>query len=111
MRSFVWIGCAAALLFGEGVQAASVENGKRVYMQAGCWQCHGTVGQGAVSGPRIAPDPMPQEALAAFLRSSSRAMPPYRESVLSNAEVADIHAYLLSIPRPPDVKDLPLLNQ
>ena len=83
---------------------------KRAFMKAGCWQCHGTVGQGAVTGPRLAPDPMPYETFAAFVRTSSRAMPPYREKVLSEADLADIYAYLQSVPRPPEVKSLPLLH-
>ena len=90
--------------------AASAENGKRVFMQAGCWQCHGTVGQGGAAGPKIAPAPLPYDALAAFVRTTNRAMPPYRETVLSNADLADIHAYLESIPKPPAVDSLPLLR-
>jgi len=38
-------------------------------------------------------------------------MPPYVSKVLSNAELADIRAYLASIPEPPPVKSIPLLNQ
>jgi mono/diheme cytochrome c family protein len=91
-------------------QAASAENGKVVFMKFGCWQCHGTQGQGAISGPRLAPDPLPFEALSSFVRTTSRAMPPYREKVLSNADLADIYAYLQSIPKSPDYKDIPLLN-
>ena len=90
--------------------AGSAENGQRVYMRVGCWQCHGTVGQGGTAGPRIAPDPLPYEALAAFVRTTNRAMPPYREAVLPNDELADIYAYLQSIPKPPSAETLPLLK-
>jgi ubiquinol-cytochrome c reductase cytochrome c subunit len=90
--------------------AASAENGKRAYMRVGCWQCHGTVGQGGAAGPKIAPDPPAYETLAAFVRTTNRAMPPYREAVLSNADLADIHAYLESIPKPPAAESLPLLK-
>ena len=38
-------------------------------------------------------------------------MPPYREPVLSNGDIADIHAYLASVPKPADYKTIPLLNQ
>jgi hypothetical protein len=38
-------------------------------------------------------------------------MPPYRKAILSDADLADIYAYLQSIPKPPDVKSVPLLNQ
>ncbi|MEJ0079358.1 MAG: cytochrome c [Alphaproteobacteria bacterium] len=90
--------------------AASAENGKRVFMRVGCWQCHGTVGQGGTAGPKIAPYPLPYETLAAFVRTTNRAMPPYREAVLPNDELADIYAYLQSIPKPPPADSLPLLK-
>jgi mono/diheme cytochrome c family protein len=53
---------------------------------------------------------MPFETLAAFVRTSSRQMPPFHVKVLSDADLADIYAYLQSIPKPPDVKSLPQLN-
>ena len=101
----------AALMFAGGAAlAASAEKGKTVYMKFGCWGCHGTVGQGGVTGPKLAPDPMPYETFASFVRTTNRAMPPYREPVLSNADLADIHAYLASMPKPADYKTIPLLN-
>ena len=59
MKRIVCVGFAvAALTFGgAGALVASVDNGKKVYMTVGCWQCHGTVGQGSVTGPKIGPDP------------------------------------------------------
>jgi mono/diheme cytochrome c family protein len=91
--------------------AASAEHGKVIYMQKGCWECHGTQGQGASTGPRLAPNPIPYATLANFVRTSSRAMPPYRKEILSDDDLADIYAYLQSIPKAPDVKAIPLLNQ
>jgi mono/diheme cytochrome c family protein len=38
-------------------------------------------------------------------------MPPYTEKVLSDAQVADIHAYLASIPRGKAPADIPLLSR
>ena len=98
------LGCGTAL-------AASAEKGKTAYVQHGCWQCHGFQGQGANTGPKLAPDPIPIEAFTAFVRTTDRTMPPYTEAVLSNEELADIHAYLQSIPKPADSKSIPLLNQ
>jgi mono/diheme cytochrome c family protein len=97
-------------MHGEA-SAASAENGKRLFVKVGCYQCHGTQGQGGAAGPRLAPNPMPFEALSAFVRTTSRQMPPFREAVLSDADLADIYAYLQSIPKPPDPKSLPQLNQ
>jgi ubiquinol-cytochrome c reductase cytochrome c subunit len=111
---------AAGLLIGQGgvgydaALAASAEKGKAAYMKFGCWQCHGTQGQGSSitsAGKVLAPDPMPFEAFTAFVRTTNRAMPPYREAVLSNEDLADIYAYLQSIPKPADYKSIPLLKQ
>lgn len=91
-------------------QSASVERGRRLYMSIGCYQCHGTVGQGGTAGPRLAPGPMPLEALRVFLRNTARAMPAYPETILTDAGIADLHAYLASIPPAPRVGDLPALK-
>jgi ubiquinol-cytochrome c reductase cytochrome c subunit len=103
---------AAGLVLGSGpASAASAEKGKTLFVKHGCWQCHGFVGQGGGAGPKLAPGPMPLEAMANFIRNADRRMPPYREAVLSNGDLADIHAYLASIPAAPDPKTIPLLNQ
>jgi mono/diheme cytochrome c family protein len=103
---------AAGLVLGGGAAtAASAEKGQAAYMKFGCWGCHGTVGQGGITGPKLAPDPMPSEAFVAFVRTTNRAMPPYHEAVLSNEDLADIYAYVQSIPQGPDHKSIPLLTQ
>jgi|SRR3954466_3516618 mono/diheme cytochrome c family protein len=108
----VSLAALTALVLGHGAAlAASAENGKKAFVKAGCWQCHGTVGQGGVAGPKLAPDPMPQETFMSFVRTTNRAMPPYHEAILPDADLADIYAYLQSIPKGPDPKSIPLLNQ
>lgn len=106
---------AAGLAFGTGgALAASAEKGKAAYIKFGCWQCHGTMGQGSVAtsaGKALAPDPLPYEGFAAFVRSTNRTMPPYSEKILPNDDLADIYAYLASIPKGKDYKNIPLLNQ
>jgi mono/diheme cytochrome c family protein len=103
---------AASLVLGcGGAFAASAEKGKAAFIQHGCWQCHAFQGQGGVTGPHLAPDPIAEEAFTSFVRSSNRFMPPYPEAILSNADLADIYAYLKSIPKPADYKSIPLLNQ
>ncbi len=90
--------------------ASSIENGKALYMKVGCYQCHGTVGQGGTAGLKLAPGPLPLEQFTQFVHNTADAMPPYREQVLSDADLKDIHAYLASIPAPKPLKDYPLLN-
>ena len=79
-------------------------------MKYGCWSATARSGRAAITGPKLAPDPMPYETFVAFVRTTNRAMPPYRETVLPNEDLADIHAYLQSIPKPADYKSIPLLN-
>lgn len=104
---------AASICAGQGAFAASAEHGKLAFMQHGCWQCHGTQGQGSImtsGGKRLAPDPMPWEAFAGFVRSTNRAMPPFSEKILPDGDLEDIYAYLQSIPKPPDVNGISLLK-
>ena len=103
---------AAALALSNAATAAgNADKGKTAFVQHGCWQCHGFAGQGGVTGPKLAPNPISFDAMNAFVRNSNRAMPPYQKAVLSDADLADIHAYLQSIPAGKDYKSIPLLNQ
>ena len=113
MRTIV-LALTLGLAGQSGALAASAEHGKEAFIKHGCWQCHGTMGQGSVAtsqGKRLAPNPLPWETFYAFVRSTNRAMPPFSEKILSDNDLADIYAYLQSVPKPPDVKSLSLLNQ
>ena len=100
--------CSAAALAAD--TASSIARGRALYASVGCYQCHGYVGQGGLAGPRLAPGPMPAQALKIFIRNSVRSMPPYPASILPDADLADIYAYLLSIPPAPRVETIPLLR-
>ena len=89
---------SVALIISHAALAASAEKGRAAYVAHGCWQCHGFVGQGGITGPKLAPDPIAMEAFAAFVRTTDRAMPPYSETILSNDDLTDIHAYLEALP-------------
>jgi mono/diheme cytochrome c family protein len=91
------------------VFAASAEKGQAAFTRHGCWQCHGFSGQGGSAGLRLAPDPKPLETIIAFIRSTDGPMPPFSEKILSDEDVADIYAYLSSIPKARDYKSIPLL--
>jgi mono/diheme cytochrome c family protein len=103
---------AAAFLAGASTPslAQSVEKGRAAFVKAGCWQCHGFVGQGGAAGPKLAPETKPLAYISAFIRNTNGPMPPYSEQVLSSGDLADIHAYLQSQPKAPDAKTIPLLN-
>jgi mono/diheme cytochrome c family protein len=99
---------------GAALAAGSPEKGKVAIVKHGCFQCHGTVGQGAAresNGKVLYNTALPLEAFTSFVRTTNRAMPPYSEKILSNDDLADIYAYLESLPKPADYKTIPLLNQ
>ena len=88
-------------------------NGRKVYLADGCYQCHGRVGQGGLMtgpAPILAQTKMPYAAYKRQLRNPINDMPPYPEELLSEQEVADIYAYLQSVPGRRPVKDIPILN-
>jgi mono/diheme cytochrome c family protein len=105
---------ATGLMFvPHPADAASVDNGKTAFVAHGCWQCHGFEGQGSVttSGGRVIADSqLPADAFAAYVRQPSGAMPPFSAAILSDADLADIYAYLEARPKPKSSKDIPLLN-
>ena len=93
----------------QNAPRGNAENGKRLFDTKACFACHGYVGQGSREGPRVAP-PMPVPAFVAQLRDPRGIMPPYKEAILTDQETADIVAYLASLPRSPDPKSVPLLQ-
>jgi len=97
---------------GEPPQVGDPANGKRVFFADGCFYCHGTTGAGGGNaGPRLAPNPLPLEGVKAKVRTASGRMPVYSSAVLQDSEIADIVAYLRSIPAGKPAKDIPLLNR
>ena len=48
--------------------------------------------------------------LAYQVRSPRDEMPPYTAKVLSDADLADIYAFVQSVPQPPKVDSIPLLK-
>ena len=84
--------------------AANLENGKKLYEKYGCSDCHGLLGQGApTSGPRIAPNPLPLAAFIRYVRAPRLQMPPYTAKVMPDQELADVRAYLATVPKPAPV--------
>ena len=106
---YLTLAALAAGGFSGSAFAGDAAKGKVAFIKHGCYQCHGYVGQGG-AGAKLAPKPLPQEAFVSFVRTTNRAMPPYSEQILSNDDLADIYAYVESIPAGPDPKSIQLLN-
>jgi mono/diheme cytochrome c family protein len=93
--------------------AADAVNGQRLFLAVGCFECHGRAGQGGrfnYPAPALAQTPLPLVAFRALVRAGPNDMPAYAERVLSDQNVADILAFLQSLPGRRPVKDIPLLN-
>jgi mono/diheme cytochrome c family protein len=102
---FIVLGAAILLGSAAGVvaqPAGDPKAGEQAFMKLGCYTCHGVWGQGTWrDGPRLNP-PMPFEAMVQQLRTPRLEMPPYVASQVSDKGVADIHAYLKSLPKAVD---------
>lgn len=105
------LACLAALCCSLYGQDSATTKGQTLFSKYGCYQCHGTQGQGTTAGPRLAPKPLALGALITYVRAPKGQMPPYTAKVVSDAELADIRAYLASIAEPPPAKSIPILNQ
>lgn len=123
----VWFGgviLAAGLTFAASIRAqtpapaaqaapapaGNADTGKKLFVSYGCYQCHGYEGQGGAAGPRLAPRPLPLAGFSRYVRRPANQMPPYTERVVSDADLANIHAFLQSRPAPPPVQSIPLLR-
>ena len=94
--------------------SADAANGKRVYLADGCFTCHGRAGQGGAMNypaPPLAQTKLPLAVFRIILRTGPKDMPAYAENVLPDQDLADIHAFLLSLPGRRSTQDMPLLNQ
>ena len=87
--------------------------GKRLYLAVGCFTCHGRSGQGgAMNGPApvLAKTQMPFEGFKGQLRSPVNDMPAYSEKVMTDKQVADIYAFVESLPGPRPTKDMKIFD-
>jgi mono/diheme cytochrome c family protein len=92
---------------------ASASKGEPLYKDYGCYECHGFQGQGSVStgGARLGPPRIPLSAFVSYIRQPTGEMPPYTAKVVSDEDASEIYHFLKSIPPPPPLKSIPLLNQ
>ena len=91
--------------------AGNATNGRTLLLKIGCYQCHGIEGQGGAAGPRIGRNPMLAfRNFVTYVRSPRGEMPPYTEKVVAEKDLADIYAYLSTLPPAPPVESIPLLK-
>src|SRR5436190_14185684 len=91
-------------------QSDPAVHGQELFNTYGCWECHGYEGQGGV-GPKLAPRPLAYQFFQEAVRTPLRDMPRYSTAILSNDDLADVYAFIQSIPAGPAAQDIPLLSQ
>ncbi|HEX3375518.1 MAG TPA: c-type cytochrome [Candidatus Acidoferrales bacterium] len=104
---------ARAQQAADASPAGNTQNGKKLFNMVGCYECHGRQGQGAAQtgAVRIGPPLLSFDSFLGMVRKPLNNMPPYSAKAISDQDLADIYAYLKSIPMPPKGKDIPLLNK
>jgi mono/diheme cytochrome c family protein len=121
MNTFLKLILAALLVSG----AASAQNatgdaarGKDLFGAKNmCYTCHGWDGHGG-SGAVLSGMKMNQTAFMAYVRSGGAGtagvggrMPSYSVKVIPDKDLADIYAYIKTLPGSPAAKDIPALKQ
>jgi hypothetical protein len=76
-----------------------VGRGQVLFSSLGCAACHGPQGEGGV-GPTIAQTTLSLERVIRQYRAPYRNMPRFGPDQISEAEIADIYAFLHTLPTP-----------
>ena len=99
---------ALAVLQSNPAPSGNAQNGRELFLKYSCYSCHGYNGQGSGNGARLVPLARNLSGFTNFVRNPNR-MPPYTDRVLSDAQLADMFAYIKSLPESPSAKSIPLL--
>jgi ubiquinol-cytochrome c reductase cytochrome c subunit len=120
--TFALAALAAALFTVHGALAQTTQaaappppgdaaRGKADFLRYGCYECHGTMAQGNYgTGAKLAPHPPPWATVNAYVRKPGGNMPSFSEKILPTSDLADIYAYLASIPAGKAYTQIPILN-
>jgi len=100
-----WIAASA-----QGTPHGDAKVGQMLWMRDGCYSCHGTVGEGGIAGPKLAPNPLPFSVVIYQLRTPVDVMPAYSTLILTDQDAANIYAYLGSIPPGESASEIPALK-
>jgi mono/diheme cytochrome c family protein len=110
MRTFAIVAFLTVSAHAQTAPAAGdVQQGKELYANYSCYACHGYDGHGG-AGARLVPLAMTVTRFTAYVHNPRR-MPPYTDKVLSDAQLADLFAYIKSLPASPSADQIPLLSR
>ena len=116
MKFSTFFAVSAVFAFVTGVATAQqtstsgdAQKGKELYLKYSCYACHSYDGHGGAA-PRLVPLAMTVSRFTAYVHNPRR-MPPYTEKVLTDAQLADLFAYIKSMPASPPADQIPLLKR
>ena len=91
--------------------AGDAKRGEMYYAKYGCWECHGYTGQTG-NGARLATTSLNANGFVNYIRNPrTNQMPLYSAKVVSDQDAADLFAYIKTFKKPPEAKDILLLQQ
>jgi cytochrome c553 len=111
--ALVLIAFVATLAFPQtpAAPAGDAKRGETNYAKYGCWECHGYTGQTG-NGARLATTSLNANGFTNYLRNPrTNQMPLYSAKNISDQDAADLFAYIKTFKKPPEAKDIPLLQQ
>lgn len=109
-NSFLLVAMLIALGFRSIAQVS--ENGKRLYLKNGCYECHGYAGNGSSNRTRLAQTALSLDAFTSYVRNPPPGeMPPYRSKTMSDRELSDVYSYIKTFPASRPAASIPLLNE
>jgi mono/diheme cytochrome c family protein len=106
-------GASLMVVQAQDVPHGDAANGKRLYLADGCFTCHGRSGQGGAyntPAPILAHTAMPFDGFKGQIRNPVNDMPAFPTAILSDKDIADVYAFVESLPGPRAPKDFPILN-
>jgi len=109
VKTIILLMTLAVAAAAQSKASGDAARGKELYVKYTCYACHSFDGHGG-AGARLVPMKMLLPVFTAYVRAP-RVMPAYREKVMSDAQLADVYAYIKSIPESPAAKSIPLLSQ
>jgi len=117
LRAIYVLGFAFAFFIASYAQAqtpapaADAKKGGELYLKYGCWECHGYTGATGNGAP-LAVTSLNGTGFTNYIRNPrTNGMPLYSAKVISDAEAADLFAYIKTFKKPSEAKDIPLLQQ
>ena len=102
---------AGTFAAGQTPPSGNAANGKQLFEKQNCYYCHGTAGQGGRDGARIAATALTVAQFTRYVRRPAGAMPAYTAKLLTDEQLADVYAYLKTLPAAQPPAQIPILDR